>query len=63
MIVPTATRKRMRHLDHCDKAQALQANVSYRTRKPELQTEVPSAPSFPAFSSHAEWLAGDVCSM
>ncbi|EDL04475.1 mCG4203 [Mus musculus] len=28
MIVPTATRKRMRHLDHCDKAQALQANVS-----------------------------------
>lgn len=39
------------------------SNESFRTRKPELQTEVPSAPSFPALSSHPEWLAGDVCSV
>lgn len=38
MTVTTTTGRRMRHLDHCEEAHAF-SNESYRTRKPELQTE------------------------
>lgn len=57
-LVPTGIRKAVETPRPLLKAQALQTSVSCRTRKPELQAEMPSVPSFPALTSHPEWLTG-----